>query len=345
MKRQIRGLLYVFLMIGLMILAVIGVIGYRILYWPNFHPSEIKYVYIREDSKDFQALCETLRDSTGCKNIKSFELLAAFRKYPENMKSGKYAVEPKMNNNALLDKLRRGQQTPVRLTFNNVRLIGDLMERLADQLMIDSDDLLSLIGNETYCKSLGFDLLSVKAMFIPNTYEVYWNISAEKLIERMKREYKLFWNDERRTKAENIGLSPIEVSILASILEEESALADEYPIIAGLYINRLHRGMLLQADPTIKYALGDFTLQRILNIHLQVDSPYNTYMYTGLPPSPIRIPSIKGMDAVLDYTHHNYLYMCAKDDSSGRHNFAVTLAEHNRNAARYHTELNKRGIR
>ena len=345
MKRLTKRFLYAGLIILLTGIAGCGTVGYYIMFLPNFTPPETKYIYIHEDARDFQSLCATLRDSAGCKHLKSFEILASLRKYPENIKSGKYAVDPNMNNNTLINSLRRGQQTPVRLTFNNIRLISDLTTRLSDQLMIDNDDLLLLLGDEAYCRSLGFDIMTIKAMFIPNTYEVYWNISAEKLMERMKREYDTFWNGERREKAENIGLSPIDVSILASIVEEESAVADEYPVVAGVYINRLQRGMLLQADPTVKYAVGDFTLQRILNIHLQEDSPYNTYMYPGLPPGPIRIPSIQAINGVLHYTRHNYIYMCAKEDFSGRHNFAVTLAEHSRNAARYHAELNKRGIR
>ena len=160
----------------------------------------------------------------------------------------------------------------------------------------------------------------------------------------MKKEYDVFWNEQRRAKAQEIGLTQVEVAILASIVEEESAVSDEYPTIAGLYINRLKRGMPLQADPTVKFAVGDISLQRILNTHLEVESPYNTYKHIGLPPGPIRIPSIKGLDAVLNYRQHNYLYMCAKEDFSGRHNFAVTLGEHNRNADRYRSQLNKRKI-
>jgi UPF0755 protein len=312
---------------------------------PNFNITETKYVYIYEDNQDFGVLCEELRASAGCKNVKLFELLAEFRKYPENMKPGRFAVEPGMSNNILLNRLRRGQQAPIRLTFNNIRLISDLTDRLSDQLMLESDDLLAYLGDEKYCESLGFDTVTMKTMFIPNTYEVYWNIPADKLIERMKREYDVFWTADRLKKADDIHLSPIEVSILASIVEEETAVPDEYPVVAGLYINRLLKGMSLQADPTVKYAVGDFTLKRILNKHLAVDSPYNTYLQEGLPPGPIRFPSVRGIDAVLNYTHHNYLYMCAKEDFSGRHNFAVTLKEHNRNADKYRAELNRRGIR
>jgi UPF0755 protein len=312
---------------------------------PNFTSAGTKYVYIREDDKNFSRLCEELHDSAGCENIRSFEFLAKLRNYPENMKSGRYAVEPGMNNHILLNRLRRGQQSPVRLTFNNVRFIDDLIEKFAAQLMPDNDDFFLCIGNEDYCKSLGFNTETVKAMFIPNTYEVYWNTPADKLIKRMKSEYDTFWTTNRLKKAENIRLSPIQVSILASIVEEETPVPEEYPVVAGLYINRLIKGMPLQACPTVKYAVGDFSLKRILNKHLEVDSPYNTYLHEGLPPGPIRIPSIKGIDAVLNYMHHNYLYMCAREDFSGRHYFAVTLKEHNRNAERYHAELNRKGIR
>ena len=192
---------------------------------------------------------------------------------------------------------------------------------------------------------MGFTSQTIPAMFIPNTYEMYWNISAGKLMQRMKREYTAFWTETRRSRAEKAGISPVEAAILASIVEEESAATEEYSIIAGLYINRLHRGMPLQADPTVKFALGNFTLHRILHEHLNVDSPYNTYLYSGLPPGPIRIPSIAGVDAVLNYSKHHYLYMCAKEDFSGKHNFAASLAEHNRNAGRYQAALNRLGIR
>src|SRR5690554_6850026 len=181
-------------------------------------------------------------------------------------------------------------------------------------------------------------------MFIPNTYQVYWDTSVKGLTDRMKKEYDAFWNSKRKKRAEEIGLTPLEVSTLASIVEEEATYADEYPIVAGLYLNRIKRGMRLEADPTVKYAVGDPTLRRILFKHLEVESPYNTYKNDGLPPGPIRIPSIKGIDAVLNPTEHNYLFMCAKDDLSGRHNFAVTHAEHARNARAYQRALNERGI-
>lgn len=321
-----------------------GGIGAYFLFVPNFTSQKTTYIYIYPD-RNFDNLCLQLQDSADCRDISTFKQVAHFLKYPETMRTGRYAVEPGMNNMDLLKNLRRGNQAPIRMTFNNIRVKEDLAIRLSEQLMINSDELLGLMNDVAYCESLGFDTQTVKAMFIPNTYEIYWNISAENLMQRMKREYASFWTDLRRNKADRIGISPIEVIILASIVEEESAVADEYQTIAGLYINRLYKGIPLQADPTVKYALGDFALQRVLNEHLKIESPYNTYMNGGLPPGPIRVPSITGIDAVLDHRKHNYLYMCAKEDFSGRHNFAVTLTEHNQNANRYRAALNQLGIR
>ncbi|MDR1601593.1 MAG: endolytic transglycosylase MltG [Tannerella sp.] len=327
------------------LLAVFFVVftGAYLLVAPNFVPEKTYYIYVYPD-RNFDRLCRELEDSAHCRRILSFIKIAEYLKYPDNMKTGRYAVTPGMSNIDLLKTLRRGTQEPVRITFNNIRTVEDLAERLSAQLMVSSEDLMALLGDPDYCSSMGFTRQTVPSMFIPNTYEIYWNVSAENLLQRMMREYAAFWTDTRMLQAQKIGLSPLQVSILASIVEEESAAADEYPIIAGLYINRLHRGMPLQADPTVKFALGDVTLQRILNEHLTVDSPYNTYLHTGLPPGPLRIPSITGLEAVLNYRKHNFLYMCAKEDFSGRHSFAATLAEHNRNADRYRSELNRKGI-
>lgn len=317
---------------------------YTLLYGKYYHVKETAYLYI-DDKTDFDQLCRQLEEVTSAKTIARFRTVADYLNYPDNMRTGKYAVTDGMSQMQLLNVLRRGQQTSVRLTFNNIRLKKDLAERLAEQLMIDDQAILALLNDPACCDSLGFTTETINAMFIPNTYEVYWNIPAERLLQRLKREYDTFWTEERKNKAKAAGLTPIEVSILASVVEEETAAADEYPIVAGLYINRLNRGIPLQADPTVKFAVGDFSLQRILFEHLEIDSPYNTYKYAGLPPGPLRTPSIRGIDAVLNHTAHKYLYMCAKEDFSGRHNFAVTLAEHNRNAERYRAELNRRKIR
>lgn len=317
---------------------------YNVLYGNTYKVSEPTFLYI-DDSKDFDLLCKQLSDIAPTKDVTNFRALAEYLEYPENMRTGKYSITDGMSLMQLINILRRGQQTSVKLTFNNIRLKADLAERLAEQLMIDDQAIITLLNDSVYCKSLGFTPETINIMFIPNTYEVYWNVTADRLFQRMKKEYDTFWTESRMNKANAIGLSPVEVSILASIVEEETAVSDEYPIVAGLYINRLNRNIPLQADPTVKFAIGDFSLQRILYEHLEVESPYNTYKHTGLPPGPLRTPSIRSIDAVLNHTEHRYLYMCAKEDFSGRHNFAITLAEHNRNADRYRAELNRRKIR
>ncbi len=343
-KQSKRNIIAGILLFFVLLIAGVGMWGYRLAWAPNFMPQETVYIYIGKD-KSFTDLCRQLQDSADCSRIGSFKQLAGMLKYQANIRTGRYAVSPGMSNLQLLNDLRRGHQVATRLTFNNIRFKEDLAERLDEQLMLDKDELLSLLNDSAYCDSLGFTTETITSLFIPNTYEVYWNIPADKLMQRMKREYIAFWTDSRLEKAKAIGLTPAEVATLASIVEEETAASDEYPIVAGLYLNRLHRGIPLQADPTVKFAVGDFTLQRILFEHLEVDSPYNTYKHAGLPPGPLRIPTIKGMDSVLNYMKHNYLYMCAKEDFSGRHNFAATLAEHNRNANRYRAELNRRKIR
>lgn len=343
-KQSKRNIIAGILLFFVLLIAGVGMWGYRLAWAPNFMPQETVYIYIGKD-KSFTDLCRQLQDSADCSRIGSFKQLAGMLKYQANIRTGRYAVSPGMSNLQLLNDLRRGHQVATRLTFNNIRFKEDLAERLDEQLMLDKDELLSLLNDSAYCDSLGFTTETITSLFIPNTYEVYWNIPADKLMQRMKREYIAFWTDARLEKAKAIGLTPAEVATLASIVEEETAVSDEYPIVAGLYLNRLHRGIPLQADPTVKFAVGDFTLQRILFEHLEVDSPYNTYKHAGLPPGPLRIPTIKGMDSVLNYMKHNYLYMCAKEDFSGRHNFAATLAEHNRNANRYRAELNRRKIR
>lgn len=338
--KRLCWLLLFTILIGVMGCAIMA---YRIVWAPNFHPERTVYLYI-DQKKDYTLLCQQLVDSAACERLTGFKWLSDWLKYPDHMRTGRYVVEPGMSNWELLTNLRRGQQVATKVTFNNVRLKSELAERLAEQLMLSREELLTLLNDSAYCDSLGFTPTTIPCLFLPNTYECYWNLSAEQFMRRMKREYEAFWTSERKRLAEEIGLTPIEVSILASIVEEETAAVDEYPLVAGLYLNRLRKGIPLQADPTVKFAVGDFSLRRILFAHLEVDSPYNTYKHTGLPPGPLRIPSLRGLNSVLHFTHHSYLYMCAKEDFSGRHNFAVTLAEHNRNADRYRAALNQRKI-
>ncbi|MCC8142703.1 MAG: endolytic transglycosylase MltG [Tannerellaceae bacterium] len=345
-KKQKKKLTVILAVLAVLLLVGAGFAwwGYNLLYKPNFHPGKPVYVYI-DRQKDFPTLVRQLGDTAKISDINGFLKVAKWMKYPENIRSGRYEVTEGMNNYELVSRLRRGQQTATRITFNNIRFKDDLAQRLSDQLMLSKEDILQRIDNPVYCDSLGFTTETITAMFIPNTYEVYWTITPDGLLQRMKREYDAFWTPERKEKAQSIGLTPVQVVVLASIVEEETAAPEEYPVVAGLYINRLHRNIPLQADPTVKFAVGDFSLQRILFQHLEIESPYNTYKYAGLPPGPLRVPSIRSMESVLNYTRHNYLYMCAKEDFSGRHNFATTLAEHNRNANHYRAELNRRKIR
>ena len=210
--------------------------------------------------------------------------------------------------------------------------------------MADSIEILDLFSDENMILEFGFNTETFRAMFIPNTYEFYWTTSADEFAKRMKTEYDRFWDKSRKAKAEEIGLSPEEVIILASIVQSETIKKDELETVAGLYINRLKKDIRLQADPTIKYAVGDYSLKRVLTKHLEIDSPYNTYKNVGLPPGPIAFPEITTIDAVLNYEKHKYLYMCAKEDFSGYHNFAQTLSQHNRNAAKYRKALDKKRI-
>ena len=336
----------IFGVVMIIIFTVIVTVGalYTKIVSPAFKTDKVTELYI-DERKDYDAILNQLRTQSQINDIGLFEQLASFMKYRQNIKSGKYEIKPQMSYLELVRMLRNGNQAPVKLTFNNIRLKKDFAERIGNQLMFSKEILLDKLNNHEVCQSFGFDNNTIVCMFIPNTYEVYWTISINQFLERMKKEYDRFWTSERLNKARELSLSPVEVSILASIVEEETAAYSEYPVVAGLYINRLRKGWLLQADPTVKFAIGDFEIRRFLYAHLEIDSPYNTYKNQGLPPGPIRIPSIAGIDAVLNYTRHNYMFMVAKEDFSGRHNFAVTLSEHNRNAAKYHEALNRNNIR
>ncbi len=297
-------------------------------------------IYINQE-KDYDRLMQDLSNKAQIENVANFETVADVLKYKGNLKTGHYIIRPDMTVLELVRKLRSGNQDPVKLTFNNIRMKDDFAKRIAEQLMFSESALLTSLNDSIIYKNKGFTKENFVAMFIPNTYEVYWDIDVDRFVNKMYSEYTSFWNDNRKSKAVEIGLSPIEVSVLASIVEEECTFSDEYPVVGGLYLNRLRRGQLLQADPTVKFAVGDFSITRVLNKHLETESPYNTYRNKGLPPGPIRIPSIKGIESVLNYQKNDYLYMCAKEDFSGRHNFAKTLSEHNRNAAKYRAALNR----
>lgn len=274
----------------------------------------------------------------------AFNFVASLMHYSDNVKPGRYTIKDQMTARQLISLLRSGNQTPVKVTFNSLRTREQLAGIVARYLETDSATLLAAMRDTAQIHAFGFSEATIPAMFIPNTYQFFWTCDGAGWMQRMHAEYEKFWNDTRRHKADSIGLSPVEVSILASIIEEETNKIDEMPIIAGLYLNRLRINMLLQACPTLKYSLGDFTIRRLTTADKSVESPYNTYKYAGLPPGPIRIPSVQALDAVLNADNNKYLYMCARPDDSGRNCFARTLKEHNRNAAQYQQYLNRKKI-
>ena len=270
--------------------------------------------------------------------------MAGLMSYTGKVKPGRYEIENGMSARSLLNMLRSGNQKPVRITFNNIRTVDKLASVVSRHLEADSTDLVAAMTDEAVVREMGLNSETRLVIYLPDTYEIWWNTSPEDFVERMKKEYDTFWTEERRAKAEEIGLTPTEVSILASIVEEETNKADEYPIIAKIYLNRLKQNWPLQACPTLKYAMGDMTIRRVLKRDMEIDSPYNTYKNRGLPPGPIRIPSKTVIDAVLNPAEVDYMFMCAKADGSGRHSFARTQAEHNRNAEEYHRLLDGRRI-
>ncbi|WP_372751959.1 endolytic transglycosylase MltG [Labilibaculum sp.] len=304
---------------------------------------ETSFLYLPSDSKQDDVL-RILEEQGWLKNRSSLLWVMEKKNFARHIHSGRYQVSNGMNNNDLVNLLRSGVQSPLMLTFNNTRTAEEFAGKISGQIEADSLSILSLLRDESKLKKYGFLPHTALALFIPNTYQVYWNMDAENFVDRMYKEYSKYWNADRLKKAESIGLSPIEVSVLASIVDEETIKNDEKPRVAGVYMNRLNRKIKLDADPTLKFALGDFTIRRVLNKHKEIDSPYNTYKYRGLPPGPIRQSSISGLEAVLNYEKHKFYYFCASPEFNGYHIFAKSLREHNQNARQYQRALNKRGI-
>jgi UPF0755 protein len=328
-------------------LAIVGIIGgiaYNRLYSPNVRVSSEGFLFIPTGS-DFDQVVQQLTKGGVIKDEATFRWTARQMKYDANVKPGRYRLVPGMTNRALVTMLRAGKQSPVKVVFNNVRTRQELADRLAGQLELKASSLLNLLSDKDYLKEFGVTPDDAMVLFLPNTYEFYWNTSADKLLRRMKTEYDRFWSEGRRKKAAAAGLDPAQVSILASIVQQESNQESEKPVIAGVYLNRLRKGWKLEADPTLVFANGDFTIRRVLNEHKAIDSPYNTYLYAGLPPGPICLPSGRSIDAVLGYTRHNYMYFCAREDFSGYHNFAATYSQHLANARKFQQAMNRRGIR
>ena len=322
---------------------ILGIVGYW-LFLSSFSSAkeEIMVRVDRDDNCDsIQAKLERVASPRQMLGFRILFGVVGMKK----VRPGCYIAGGGISTLALFRNIRGGRQTPVKLTIPNVRTLGDLAARLSLQLELDSAQLASAFSDEALCQELGYDTTTIGCMFIPNTYEVFWNISAKDLMARLHKESNAFWTSKRKAEAKAAGLTPNEVIIMASIVDQETANLEEKPMVAGMYLNRLHQGMKLQADPTVKFALKQFALKRILHEHLSVDSPYNTYRHEGLPPGPIAIPALSSIEAVLHFAHHDYIYMCAKEDFSGTHNFAKTYEEHLANARKYAEALNERGIK
>ena len=330
------------------VIAVLLVGGYCVahhyLYSQLLAGDEKVYIYVDKDDNVDSVLhkVEAVAEPAA---MAGFRKAVSFKDYGSNIKRGRYELNKNASAWSFTNTLLRGEQTPLNVPIPSVRTLDRLAAAVGKKLELDSVTLLNKLNDPAVCKKYGFEPHTIAAMFIPDSYNMYWTVSVDEFLDRMKQEYDKFWNDERKKKAKEIGFTPNEVATLASIVTEETRNTAEKPTIAGLYINRLHKNMLLQSDPTVKFALKDFALRRIYNRMLTVDDPYNTYKYAGLPPGPIKIPMKEDLDAVLNYQHHDYLYMCAKETFDGTHNYARTMSEHNANAQRYYRALNERGIK
>lgn len=334
-----KKILVVVMLLLTILLSSFAFYAWQMVYSPNILVEEEDRYFVIDRGDTFKDVQNKLYDGRYVNDLVSFSFLAKLMDYDEQVKAGRYLLTSDMNNLQAIRLLRSGRQEPVNITFNNIRLYPGIAPRITKNILMNEEEFNLALKEYLRTNEEGWDEENIIGMFIPNTYEVYYDVSGPDLIERMNREYHNFWNEERRAKADSIGLSPREVSVLASVVQAESVKADEGPRIAGLYMNRLKRGIALQADPTLVYAAGDFTIKRVLNVHKEIDSPYNTYMYAGLPPGPINMPTIRSLEAVLNYEDHNYIYMCAREDFSGYHNFADNIAEHNANARRYQRQL------
>ncbi len=331
------------------IIAVVLLLGswfaYQILIESNVNQQHKKYViYIRPNTK-IEELVDSLKAKKVLKNYNSFKLLAAQKK-TFNIKAGHYIIKKGMTNRQILNMFAAGLQTPIKVWFNNARTKEEFANKISRQLMFSAQDLLFFLNSKDSIKKYGFTPEAIKALFIPNSYEFYWNVSIRSFCNKMYAYHQHFWTNERLNKAKEMKLSPLEISTLASIVQaEQDQHKDEQPIIAGLYLNRLRKGIPLQADPTVIFALHDFTRRRLLKKDLKIKSPYNTYINKGLPPAPINFPTEKAIIAVLNHDKNNYIFMCAKDDFSGYHYFSKTLKQHLLYARRYQKALSKSGIK
>jgi UPF0755 protein len=344
----IKRILLIIVLAGLVAAGIFSYYIYKTVFLPNTaFENETAYVFVSSDRSyaDVRAqLMPLLQD------IESFDKVAQKKGYLQNIRPGKYQIKKGMNNNDIVNSLR-SRNIPIRISFNNQETLERLAGRISEQIEADSVSLLNTMKDETYLSANSFNSETALAMYIPNTYEFYWNSSAETFRNRMLTEYNNFWNENRRAKAEALNLTPLQVMSLAAIVQKETARVDERPKVAGVYLNRLRVGMLLQADPTVIFAIKketdnfDTIIKRVLFKDLEIDSPYNTYKYPGVPPGPIAMPDVSSIDAVLNPEKHNYFYFVADVSNPGYHIFGRTLAEHNRNRQQYINWINRQGVR
>lgn len=343
MKKIMLGIL----LIGLLIAGYIGLDKYNTVFAPNVPENLSNDILEIPSGSDYQMVKNLLIKKGVLIDTAGFDWIANRMNYQRTkMRSGRFKIQPGWNNRQLISHLRNGKQAPVNVILNNERLLEEVAGKVSRFIEADSLSLITVFNNQKILKELGVDRANLMTLFIPNTYEFYWDESADYFLERMKIEHEKFWSkNNRKARAAALNMSPSEVYTLASIVERESLRNDERPRIAGVYLNRLEKGILLQADPTVVFATGQFDLRRVLNKHLAYDSPYNTYKYAGLPPGPISMASISSIDAVLNPEKHNYIFFVAKGDGTGAHSFAKTMAGHSQNIQVYKKNLKKRGLR
>ena len=317
------------------------------LWMDNVKPESGNTELLIPTGSKYEDVLKILKKADILKSYSSFELVANVLKYKESgVRSGRYIIKPNMSSFALVRMLRAGFQTPVKLTFNNVRTIQELAGKISRYIEPDSQELLKVLLDSAYLSEMGFNEYNVLTMFIPNTYEFFWNTTPDKLFRRMKSEHDKFWQSpDRQAKLKSLGLDQKEVYTLASIVEKETLVSSEKSTISSVYLNRLRAGQRLQADPTVVFASGDYSLNRIYEKHTQIRSPYNTYRNTGLPPGPIFMPDVSTIDAVLNTKDTDYMFFCAVGDGSGRHSFAETFRQHVENANKYRELLNRQDIK
>lgn len=322
----------------------LGAFVYFEVFGPNARPgANNEFVYVRTGS-NYESLIEELTKSGVIKDLNGFKFVAGTLKLKDHLHPGRYRVKKGMSNYDIVRMLRSGRQEPVKLVMNKLRTRNDFVRLLSANLETDSANISQLLSDSTFLDELGATPGTAMAVFMPDTYEFYWNAPAAQVLRKIQKNHVKFWTPARKEKAKNQGITPMEAIIVASIVDEETNVSADKANIASVYLNRVRKGMKLQADPTVKFAIGDFAIRRVTSSMLLYDSPYNTYMYEGLPPGPICTPSAATINAVLDAPHSNYLFFCAKDDFSGRTAFAVTFEEQIRNANAYRRALDARGI-